>query len=181
MSVPTLLDLAKLDAGEPVKVIRLDAPIDELIRLTHSFPSSTTARGASTKAGGGGVYTISDAISADGPVPETVRLIVRPDGASAIQRDNGDVIDVTNMIRAGFTPERAIAQSLGDDTSGANVSARGAAPPAAAAAADFRPAELHREDAVALEAHVADGHRLAGELLDEDIAPFAKLLKRSSK
>jgi hypothetical protein len=35
----------------------------------------------------------------------------------------------------------------------------------AAAAADLGPAELHGEDAVALEADIADGDRLAGELL----------------
>ena len=35
----------------------------------------------------------------------------------------------------------------------------------AAAAADFRPAQLHREDAVALEADVADLDLFAGELL----------------
>lgn len=37
--------LAKLDNGEPVKVIRLDAPIQDLLRLAHQFPSSTTAPG----------------------------------------------------------------------------------------------------------------------------------------
>jgi hypothetical protein len=35
----------------------------------------------------------------------------------------------------------------------------------AAAAADLGAAEFHRVDAVALEAHVADGHRVAGQLL----------------
>lgn len=37
--------LAKLDNGEPVKVIRLNAPIQDLLRLAHQFPSSTTATG----------------------------------------------------------------------------------------------------------------------------------------
>ena len=37
--------LAKMQAGEPVKVIRLGAPIQDLLRLAHQFPSSTTARG----------------------------------------------------------------------------------------------------------------------------------------
>lgn len=37
--------LAKLDADAPVKVIELDAPIQDLLRLAHQFPSSTTARG----------------------------------------------------------------------------------------------------------------------------------------
>jgi hypothetical protein len=40
--------LAKLanSVGEPVKVIRLKAPIQDLLRLAHQFPSSTTAKGA---------------------------------------------------------------------------------------------------------------------------------------
>lgn len=37
--------LAKLDAGEPVKVIRLDAPIRELLEQVHDFPSSDVAAG----------------------------------------------------------------------------------------------------------------------------------------
>ncbi len=36
---------AARDAGQPVKVIRLDAPIQDLLRLAHQFPSSTTAKG----------------------------------------------------------------------------------------------------------------------------------------
>jgi hypothetical protein len=80
-----------------------------------------------------GTYAVSDAISADGPVEETIRLIVRPDGTSAILRNDGSLIDVTNMVRAGFTAEQAIAQSLGDDTSGANVKSVQAEAPAEAA------------------------------------------------
>jgi antitoxin (DNA-binding transcriptional repressor) of toxin-antitoxin stability system len=37
--------LAKLQAGEPVKVIKLNAPIQDLLRLGHQFPSSFTAGG----------------------------------------------------------------------------------------------------------------------------------------
>ncbi len=36
---------AKRDSGDLVKVIRLDAPIQDLLRLAHQFPSSTTAKG----------------------------------------------------------------------------------------------------------------------------------------
>lgn len=43
--------LAKREAGEPVKVIRLNAPIQQLIGLAHEFPSSTTADGASAQNG----------------------------------------------------------------------------------------------------------------------------------
>ena len=38
--------MAKLESGEPVNVIRLDAPATELISAIKEFPSSTTAEGA---------------------------------------------------------------------------------------------------------------------------------------
>lgn len=38
--------LAKLERGEPIKAIRLDAPIAELLPLVKEFPSSTQAEGA---------------------------------------------------------------------------------------------------------------------------------------
>lgn len=38
--------LAKLDANEPVKVIRLNAPIEQLITTVRDFPSATSAEGA---------------------------------------------------------------------------------------------------------------------------------------
>jgi len=41
--------LAKREAGEPIKVIRLNAPISDLISLAHDFPSSTMAGGATGK------------------------------------------------------------------------------------------------------------------------------------
>jgi hypothetical protein len=37
--------LAAVEKSEPIKVIRLDAPAQDLLRLTHQFPSSTTATG----------------------------------------------------------------------------------------------------------------------------------------
>ena len=42
--------LAKLDAGLPVKVIRLDAPIDTLMETVREFPSATASEGATTPA-----------------------------------------------------------------------------------------------------------------------------------
>lgn len=38
--------MAARERGEDVRTIRLDAPIDELIKLAHDFPSSTVADGA---------------------------------------------------------------------------------------------------------------------------------------
>lgn len=37
--------LAKLESGQPTKVLRLGAPIQDLLRLTHQFPSSRPATG----------------------------------------------------------------------------------------------------------------------------------------
>lgn len=42
--------LAKRDQGQDVKVIRLDAPISELLPVVHEFPSSTVADGATSAA-----------------------------------------------------------------------------------------------------------------------------------
>lgn len=42
--------MAKLNAGEPVKVIRLNAPIDELLSVVKEFPSATTSTGATPAA-----------------------------------------------------------------------------------------------------------------------------------
>lgn len=44
--------LAKHVSGEPVKAIRLGAPIEDLLRLAHQFPSSTTSKGSSRLAAG---------------------------------------------------------------------------------------------------------------------------------
>ena len=44
--------LAKREAGEPVKVIRLNAPIAELLQQVKEFPSSTQAKGAMAPAAG---------------------------------------------------------------------------------------------------------------------------------
>lgn len=64
-------------------------------------------------------YVVADPINGDGP--ETVRLIKHSSGAVAIIRQDGDLIDISNMIKAGFSPERAIAASIGEDVSGKNV------------------------------------------------------------
>lgn len=42
--------LAAREKGEPVRVVRLDADIQDLLRLAHQFPSSTTAKGPTRKA-----------------------------------------------------------------------------------------------------------------------------------
>ncbi len=55
--------LAKREADAPVKVIRLNAPIQQLIGLAHEFPSSTTA-------GGRGAVQTESAVSQDAPAQQ---------------------------------------------------------------------------------------------------------------
>lgn len=43
--------LAALEGGEHVRVIRLDAPIDDLVKAAHEFPSSTVDAASAAKAG----------------------------------------------------------------------------------------------------------------------------------
>lgn len=66
-------------------------------------------------------YSISDAKQADGQsAPETVRVNSSPDKTVAVRGD-GRQVDITNMVRAGFTVEHALARAIGTDTSGKNV------------------------------------------------------------
>lgn len=79
--------LAKLDGGQPVKAIRLNAPIQDLLRLAHQFPSSTTARGATRAApinAGASPQPVTpgDAVAEGGgpamaPAPSTFRVLTR--------------------------------------------------------------------------------------------------------
>lgn len=58
--------LAKLDAGEPVKVIRLDAPIRELLSQVHDFTSSEIARGITSEGVNHATQEISQQSSVQG-------------------------------------------------------------------------------------------------------------------
>lgn len=68
--------MAARDKGEDVKVIRLNAPIRDLVGLAHDFPSSTTAGGAATAEGGQG-----------GQNPERGGAPAEPAGAAGGGRD----------------------------------------------------------------------------------------------
>ena len=59
--------MAKRAAGEPVKVIRLNAPIQDLLRLTHQFPSSTTSKGPRNVVSGNGAGPDSGRSAQPGP------------------------------------------------------------------------------------------------------------------
>lgn len=105
----------------------VEAPIATGVESPATGPVPATGEPGGVEAPGviatSGVYQVPDAITADGPAGETVRLTVRPDGSAFIMRANGDLIDITAMVKAGFTSERAIAQSIADDVSGAGVMA----------------------------------------------------------
>jgi hypothetical protein len=63
-------------------------------------------------------YTVADAIDQDTPVD--VQLTMRQNKTGYVEYQNR-LIDVSGMIQAGFTPERIIAQAIGEDTTGKNV------------------------------------------------------------
>lgn len=87
--------LAKLDTGEPVKAIRLNAPIQDLLRLAHQFPSSTTARGATRPA-------VQSAAAPAEPAPGLAVEGGQQPGAAALIAEQPRVI-----ARAGRTPNSA--------------------------------------------------------------------------
>jgi hypothetical protein len=62
-------------------------------------------------------YTVADAIDQDTPVD--VQLTIQ-NKTGYVEYQNR-LIDVSGMIQAGFTPERIIAQAIGEDTTGKNV------------------------------------------------------------
>jgi hypothetical protein len=67
-------------------------------------------------------YTVADAIDQDTPVD--VQLTMRQNKTGYVEYQNR-LIDVSGMIQAGFTPERIIAQAIGEDTTGKNVKEKG--------------------------------------------------------
>jgi hypothetical protein len=69
--------LAKREAGEPVRVIRLQAPIQDLLRLAHQFPSSYTAGGA-RNAGNGTGYAEPGRVVEPGPADDTASRGAEP-------------------------------------------------------------------------------------------------------
>lgn len=85
--------LAKREADAPVKVIRLNAPIQQLIGLAHEFPSSTTAGGASAPNGGlgdrGRAAAVADdlrAMAQDAGWAERGGLLIRDSAGNATGR-----------------------------------------------------------------------------------------------
>jgi len=84
--------LAKREADAPVKVIRLNAPIQQLIGLAHEFPSSTTAGGANASNGlgdrGRAAAAADDlrAMSQDAGWAERGGLLIRDSAGNATGR-----------------------------------------------------------------------------------------------
>ncbi|NML24337.1 LPD38 domain-containing protein [Zoogloea dura] len=78
--------MAARDKGEDVKVIRLDAPIRDLVGLAHDFPSSTTAGGAATAEGG------QDGQSPEQQADAGMASQSRAQGSADVGRGAGDLV-----------------------------------------------------------------------------------------
>ena len=61
-------------------------------------------------------FTIDNPLGFDGPVD--VQLSVRDDGNGFIKTPDGEIIDVGNMVKAGFSPEQIVATAMGDHPDG---------------------------------------------------------------
>lgn len=106
--------LAKRANGEPVKVIRLQAPIRQVLAQTAEFPSTTSARGAQTTQG-----------AADAATPRDLRLAdERAPGAAALAQDRAGRPD------AGATPAVGAEQRAGSNTAQPAPAVRAAVPDA---------------------------------------------------
>lgn len=83
--------LAKLDANEPVKVIRLNAPIRELLAQVHDFPSSEQARGATTEGGNNAAQEVSqqEGVAGEHQNGDRGREETIPSGSHRVQRPAG--------------------------------------------------------------------------------------------
>lgn len=135
---------AALDAGRPVRAVILDAPIQDLLRLSHQFPSSTTARGPSKTATAAPQASAADNQqgAADGQAQEEAQGLltnapadVTTAGATeqaGVRNDQPELPDPARLA-AGTPDERgaAGARSSGDQRPGADV-ANGRGKPAAA-------------------------------------------------
>lgn len=61
-------------------------------------------------------YTIDNPLGFDSPVD--VQLTIREDGNAFIKTPDGEILDVGAMVKAGFPPERIVAQAMGDHPDG---------------------------------------------------------------
>lgn len=111
---------AAKESGTPVRVVRLQAPIQDLLRLAHQFPSSTTARGPSKSASAA-------------PQPQSA---ARPDeGATRGQEDQAqEVLTPAPAGLAAGAPEQQGAANVEPElpVPAASVPGTGAAGPGAA-------------------------------------------------
>ncbi len=83
--------LAKLDANDPVKVIRLDAPIRELLAQVHDFPSSEQAKGATFKGEQNATQEVSQQSSVQGEREQGSEggQAQQTSGGNSVQRTEG--------------------------------------------------------------------------------------------
>jgi hypothetical protein len=185
--------LAKLDANEPVKVIRLNAPIDQLITTVREFPSATLAEGATvtqpaptvgtTEAGAGTPQPTQAApITAPSGKPfstqQTAAVYAQQNGItgySTVKMDGGWVIKPTETTLGTQAPQAIQATQEGQQapaiagTAGAAVGQ----PLAAGGAAQTQGGDVAGFGAVATEPGA--GPRVAGALATPEGAATAGL------
>lgn len=120
--------MAAREKGDEVKIIRLDAPIRELVQAAHEFPSSTTSAGATSEAGA----TVKDSLTvAPTQAAASVQVPARkkPRGvlakkAEAEARARGAYFAPGNIIKSYGGHDRVIAYSPPDAEGSWSVTVR---------------------------------------------------------
>lgn len=131
--------LAKRESGESVEIIRLDAPIQDLLRLAHQFPSSTTAKGprsekqsaSQDQTRNGGAPALQALAERQGQVPEPTESVlpqlrgpgdqdVRSVGSELPGVSDGDRPEANGSAQPGSDQQRRQLRTgqrpLGDET-----------------------------------------------------------------
>lgn len=168
--------LAKRANGEPVKVIRLQAPIREVLAQTAEFPSTASGRGAQLKPGGTDAATPRDLRPADERAPGAAAPAsdrAGPTAGSAApavgagQREGGDTAQPAPAVRAAVP-----------DAGGSGQRAADVAPAAPSQSANSRAAsEKLRDDYRAAEAkRTAPGARARSAAADAN--PFKAFIAK---
>jgi len=120
--------MAKLSTGEPVKVIRLDAPISKLVSEVHEFPSSTVADGATTTETTNAAVPAERALETQAPAAEgqPARGGARPAGGAGAEqpaRARAAKVEADGVKTAAPVSKRAPAAQKAADARAARIAA----------------------------------------------------------
>lgn len=101
--------LAARESGSPIRVVRLDAPINDLLRLAHQFPSSTTSKGPRRTTDEAAPAAGSDL--ADPAVAPVAAAAAGGDQPGRGEATPGPVSDApTNVVHSPAAPDAGAAQ-----------------------------------------------------------------------